>query len=68
MSYSISISGHGARAKDVERIVKNTVRELRKANEEGPGKDNRSLGGTASGGDIDGGQFSVVVDDVADED
>lgn len=73
MSYSISISGHGVRKADVERVFTEAVRELRKAtpdkSETKPGWAEPSApSGSASGSDMDGGSISLRASDVEDDD
>lgn len=62
MSYSISLSGHGAAVDDVKEVFENTVRALRAVTPEGASP----VGGQASGSDPDDGQFSIAAGDVAD--
>lgn len=62
MSYSISLSGHGAAVDDVKEVFENTVRALRAVTPEGASP----VGGQASGSDPDGGQFSIAAGDVVD--
>lgn len=63
MTYSISLSGHGASADDAKEVFTNTVRALRIVNAENPSP---SLSGQISGSGGDGTSFSLTVADVTD--
>lgn len=54
MSYSISISGHGADAELVKRVTTEAVRQLREP-------EGATAGATASGSGPDGQSFSVSI-------
>lgn len=54
MSYSISISGHGADAELVARVTTEAVRQLREP-------EGATAGATASGSGPDGQSFSVSI-------
>jgi hypothetical protein len=74
MTYSISLTGHGAASDDVKEVLENAVRALRKVNELGiqdvkSGISNTAyLSGSAGGMGIDGDNFTMSVTDVADVD
>lgn len=58
MSYSISISGHGAKKADVEQAFSDAVRTLRKSDPSG------TVSGSASGSDPEEGQINISASDV----
>lgn len=62
MSYSMSLSGHGADADDLKEVFENTVRALRAITPDG----GTGPGGQISGSGGDGTSFSLSTFDVAD--
>ena len=62
MSYSISLSGHGAAVDDVKEVFENTVRALRAVTPEG----SSPVTGSAGGSDPEGGSFTLSAIDVTD--
>lgn len=59
MTYSISLSGHGATADDAKEVFENTVRALKTIN--GP---NQTVSGQISGSDDEGNSFSMQASEV----
>lgn len=68
MTYSISLTAHGATADDAQAVFADTVRALRTINEMSPESSGTMVSGQISGSDNEGNNFSMNTSEVVELD